>query len=149
MLGYPNLLDFTEGDHKRCNVSNTGTRLMCKERVKEITSLFLAAEVSDRSMRTIHSAKRNMIRPCPKSPNMTAKRKGNEMIVNGAVKTNTRKYKHNIQKQPLHTQKYISKCLKSPNLYTRFIIIKYTYREFRFQCQVANGDVAQAHVTVV
>lgn len=37
------------------------------------------------SLRTIHRENRNMISPCPRSPNMTAKRKGNVMIAYGAA----------------------------------------------------------------
>ena len=37
------------------------------------------------SLYTIHKANRNMIKPWPQSPNMTAKRNGNVMMVNRAV----------------------------------------------------------------
>ena len=37
------------------------------------------------SLNTIHKANRNMIKPWPQSPNMTAKRNGNVMMVNRAV----------------------------------------------------------------
>lgn len=38
------------------------------------------------SLRTIQSAAKNMMNPCPKSPNMTEKRKGNVMMLKGATR---------------------------------------------------------------
>ncbi len=40
-----------------------------------------------RSQTTIHKAKRNMMSPCPASPNMTANKKGNVIRVNRAAFT--------------------------------------------------------------